>query len=145
MLYSKAASTCRHRHINKDLDTVTLYSEKMGYPKACLGHITAKSMQTPPVATYFSALFPMFPIYFQCSQSTEQRLEGTSPSLAGCPGGVRGKRDLRCCFYHPPWQLVGWRLGWKDCCSGWLLLDLLAISRTALLPRRLGCYVTDCA
>ena len=41
--------------------------------------------------------------------------------------GVRGKRDLRCCFYHPPWQLLGWRLGWKDCCCCWLLLDLLAI------------------
>ena len=40
-----------------------------------------------------------------------------------------GKRDLRCCFYHPPWQLLGWRLCWKDgyCC--WLWLDLLAISR----------------
>ena len=25
--------------------------------------------------------------------------------------------------------LPGWRLGWKDCCCGWLLLDLLAISR----------------
>ena len=22
-----------------------------------------------------------------------------------------------------------WRLGWKGCCCGWLLLDLLAISR----------------
>ena len=48
----------------------------------------------------------------------------------GLVGGVWGKRDLRCCFYHPPWQL-GWtqRLGWKDCCCGWRWLDLLAISR----------------
>ena len=36
---------------------------------------------------------------------------------------------LRGCFYHPPWQLLRWRLGWKDCFYGWLLLDLLAISR----------------
>ena len=40
-----------------------------------------------------------------------------------------GKRDLRSCFYHPPWQLLGWRLGWKDCCCHWLLLGLLQISR----------------
>ena len=45
----------------------------------------------------------------------------------GLAGGVQGKRDLRSCFYHPPWQLLGWRLGWKDCCCGWLLRDLLAI------------------
>ena len=54
----------------------------------------------------------------------------TSPSLAGWSGREgEGKRDLRCCFYHPPWQLLGWRLCWKDgyCC--WLWLDLLAISR----------------
>ena len=31
-------------------------------------------------------------------------------------GGVLGKRDLRGCFYHPPWQLLGWRLDLKDCC-----------------------------
>ena len=34
-------------------------------------------MQTPPVATYFSALFPMFAVYFRRSRSTEQRLEGS--------------------------------------------------------------------
>ena len=43
--------------------------------------------------------------------------------------GKRGKMDLSCCFYHPSWQLLGWRLGWKDYCCGWLLLDLPAISR----------------
>ena len=37
----------------------------------------------------------------------------------------------------------GWRLGWKDCCCGWPLLDLLATSRlkNTLLRRHLGCYV----
>ena len=47
---------------------------------------------------------------------------------------MRGKRGPRCCFYHPPWQQLGWRLGWKDCsgCCCWLWLDLLAISRTLL-------------
>ena len=30
-------------------------------------------------------------------------------------------------FLSPPF---GWRPGWKDCCCGWLWLDLLAISRT---------------
>ena len=42
---------------------------------------------------------------------------------------TRTVRVLHCCFYHPPWQLLGWGLGWKDCCCHWLLLDLLAISR----------------
>ena len=35
---------------------------------------------------------------------------------------MRGKKDLRGCFYDPPWQLLGWRLGSKDCCCGWPLL-----------------------
>ena len=25
--------------------------------------------------------------------------------------GGAGKRDPHCCFYHSPWQLLGWRLG----------------------------------
>ena len=37
--------------------------------------------------------------------------------------GVAGKRDTCCCVYHPPWQLLGWRLGWKDCCCGWLWME----------------------
>ena len=64
-------------HIYKDLDTVAKHTKKWVSPKHVLGHITAKSMQTPPVATYFSALFPMFSIYFQWSQSNEQGLEGS--------------------------------------------------------------------
>ena len=43
-------------HIYKDLDTVTKHTKKWDSPKHVLGHITAKSMQTPSVATYFSAL-----------------------------------------------------------------------------------------
>ena len=43
---------------------------------------------------------------------------------------MRGKRDPRCCFYHAPWQPLGWRLSWRDYCCGRLWLDLLAISRT---------------
>ena len=50
-------------------------------------------------------------------------------AVSGRLAGGSGERDLRGCFYHLPWQLLGWRLGWKDCCCGWLLLDLLAISR----------------
>ena len=61
------------------------------------------------------------------------RADSTTPSYlavsGGLAGGVRGKRDLHGCFYHPPWQLLGWRLGWKDCCCHWLLLGLLQISR----------------
>ena len=48
--------------------------------------------------------------------------------------GDAGKRDPRCCFYHPIWQPLGWRLSWKDCCCCWLWLDLLAISRTLCSP-----------
>ena len=59
-----------------------------------------------------------------------------------CRGFV-GKRDPHCCFYHPPWQLLGWRLGWKDCYCCWLWLDLLAISRmlcaVAVSPSRALC------
>ena len=44
--------------------------------------------------------------------------------------GMRGKRNPCCCFCHPSWLLLGWRLGWKDCCCGWIWLDLVAISRT---------------
>ena len=48
---------------------------------------------------------------------------------------VLGKKDLRGCFYHPPWQLLGWRLDWKDCCCGSLLLDLLALGTEVMLGR----------
>ena len=44
------------------------------------------------------------------------------PVSGGLAAGVRGKRDPRCCFYHPPWQPLGWRLGWQDrCWTGSLL------------------------
>ena len=36
-----------------------------------------------------------------------RRLLPTSPSLAGWPWGCKKKMDLRGCFYHPPWQLLG--------------------------------------
>ena len=48
----------------------------MGFPKACARSYYIK-INAPPVATYFSALFPMFSVYFRCSRSTEQRLEGS--------------------------------------------------------------------
>ena len=58
--------------------------------------------------------------------------DSTTPSYLAVSGGlagrVWGKKDLRCCFYHPPLQLLCLRLGWKDCCYCWLVLDLLAIS-----------------
>ena len=62
-----------------------------------------------------------------------QNVHSSTPSYlavsGGLAGGVQEKRDLLGCFYHPPWQLLRWRLGWKDCCCCWLWLDLLAISR----------------
>ena len=67
-----------------------------------------------------------------CSDSTAS-FPSASPSLAGWPGGGHGKR-YRCCFsYHPPWQLLRWRLGWKDCCCHWLSRNLLAISTFSTL------------
>ena len=53
----------------------------------------------------------------ECVQT--RRLPPTSPPLESglLAGGVRGKKDLRCCFYHPTWQLLTWRLGWKDSSS----------------------------
>ena len=44
-------------------------------------------------------------------------------------GGGAGREGPVLLFLSSPWQLLGWRLGWKDCCCCWLLLDLLAISR----------------
>ena len=55
-----------------------------------------------------------------------RRLPPTSPSLAGWPGGC-GEEVPRCCFYHPPWQLLGWRLSWKDCCCGWHAGNVIVI------------------
>ena len=49
--------------------------------------------------------------------------------LGRLAGGVLGKRDLRCWFYHAPLHLLRWRLGWKDRCCCWLSLDVLAFSR----------------
>ena len=48
-------------------------------------------------------------------------------------------RDLRCCFFHTPWQLLWWRLGWKDCCCRWLWRVLLAILR---MPAPSGVMLT---
>ena len=62
----------------------------------------------------------------KCTDSTTPSYLAVSGGLAG---GVRGKRDPRCCFYHPPWQPLGLRLCWNDCCCGWLWLDPLATSR----------------
>ena len=69
-------------------------------------------------------------LYLYTFGAPTRRLPPTLPSLAGWLGGLRGKRDQRCCFYHPIWQPLGRRLSWKDCCCCWLWLDLLAISRT---------------
>ena len=76
----------------------------------------------------------------------------TTPSYlavsGGLAGGMWGKRDQLCCFYHPPWQLLGCRLSWIDCCCCWLWLDLLGSAgylKNALLRSRLGCYVADFA
>ena len=62
--------------------------------------------------------------------------DSTTPSFLAVAGRqwsagreVRGKRDLRGSFYHPPCQLLRWRLGLKDCCNRCLLQDLLKISR----------------
>ena len=54
-----------------------------------------------------------------CADSTTLSYLVVSCRLAG---GLRGKKGLRGCFYDPPWQLLGWRLGSKDCCCGWPLL-----------------------
>ena len=64
-------------------------------------------------------------IHLVAERAPTRRLPLTSPSLAGWPGGC-GERGT-CAL--SPWQLLGWRLGLKDCCCCWLLLDLLAISR----------------
>ena len=89
---------------------------------------------TPPLLdwcwAYVRAGLYLYTFGLRMCAST-RRLPPISPSLAGWPRGLQGKRDLRGCFffYHPPWQLLGWRFGWKDCCCRWLLLDLLAVSR----------------
>ena len=36
--------------------------------------------------------------------------------------GGAGKEGPALLFLSSPWQLLGWRLGWKDCCCCWLLL-----------------------
>ena len=57
------------------------------------------------------------------------RLILTTPSSGMQAGGDAGKMGPALLFLSPPWQLFGWSLGWKDCCYGWLLLDLLTIWR----------------
>ena len=46
----------------------------------------------------------------------------TSPTLACWPGGCKERGSLAD-VSTTPWQLLGWRLGLKYCCCGWLLLD----------------------
>ena len=56
----------------------------------------------------------------------------TTPSYLAVSGRLAGEL----LFLSSPWQLLLWRLGWKDCCwCSWLLLDLLVISRM-LCPTR---------
>ena len=81
-----------------------------------------------------------------CADSTILSYLAVSGWLAG---GMLGNGDLHSCFYDTPWQLLGWRPGWKYCSGfcGWLLLDLLSISRMlcsvavsgVMLPTRPDC------
>ena len=66
-------------------------------------------------------------IHLVSERAPTRRLPPTSPSLAGWPGGCGERGTCAAISITPPWQLLGWRPCWKDCCCGWLLLDLLAI------------------
>ena len=85
-----------------------------------------------------------------CSDSTTPSYLVVSGRQAGW---LRGKRDLRCSFYHLPWQLLRWRFGWKESYSLLLRLaragpQLLVISQmpcSRVLRRSVGCYVAVCA
>ena len=87
----------------------------------------------------------IIPVYVVSEFAQTGRLPPTSPSLAGWPGGVQGKRDLHGCFYH--FILAAARV--EALLEGLLLPLALAGPagdlKNALLWRRLGCYVADCA
>ena len=59
-----------------------------------------------------------------CADKTSTFYLAVSYWLAG---GGRGKRDWRWYYYHLPWRLLIWRLGWKEFCCCRLLLDLQSI------------------
>ena len=72
-------------------------------------------------------------------------MPGISLALLLChlAGGVLGNRDLCCCYFQLPWQLL---------VEAWLEGPLLQLAlegpagdlKDALLCRHLGCCVVDC-
>ena len=49
-------------------------------------------------------------VSFHCAGSLEPSWFPAEPGRAPSVSGTRGKRDLRCSYYHPPWQYLAWRL-----------------------------------
>ena len=77
-----------------------------------------------------------------CSDLTTPSYLSVSDWLAG---GWLGKRDLGGCFYHPPWQLLGWRPGSEGLLLRLALAGPAGDLKNALLRRCLGFYVAYCA
>ena len=79
----------------------------------------------------------------ECAPPVTQRLPPTAPSLAGWPGGVRGERDLCCCFYHPLGSCWGGGLAGRtaaaagSCLTCWLSQECSAVSLSRVFCSRL--------
>ena len=81
-------------------------------------------------------LFVFVCVYAVSRCALTRRLPPSSPSLAG----GAGNRDPLCCFYHPPWQLLGGGLAGRAAGaagSGWT--RWLSQERPAPSPSRVLC------
>ena len=68
-----------------------------------------------------------------------QRVVICPPGQANSTAGQKLELvDQSSCYYHPPWQLLRWRLSWQDVLLQLTLVEPACDLQNALI-RRLGC------